>query len=381
MTQSNLFFRVNSLYLIFLVIFFYSCSKNSEVDNPNSEEDFVPFAISAVAKNSDSIYQVDVMGDTADIEVTNLSQTLGIPYDYKSAQINGSTVTFFDFQNNNYAFWQKDLANGQKVSRNPICELAEDEGWRFPLTNGDQIGIITYGVNESAERNFLKIYDVSATTCDRFEIADLPNPQNNYVYLHKERFYLYSHEVGGEEYFLKVINTSNGLLEEELFFNKAFRTIMDEERLYIMLADGSYKIYDLDELTLIDQGSTNNQYLHRVPGIHKSNIKGNKMVFDFPYPQPSAYSSAPAIYDWTTNKITGGDDFYLADVDRELEDQQIADLKLTVVEVDLDSEILVAGYQNLRYTDEGGIVYFTFEGEILMVIPLDYVPFKIMIRD
>lgn len=381
MTSTKLFFRFNSISIILITTLLYSCSQTDEVDEPIDEEDFVPFEISVIAKNSENIYQLDILGDTADILETNLSQTLDIPYNSRRTYTNGSKITFFDIQNGNYAFWQKDVVTGQSISQDPICEATENESWRYPLTSGDQIGLITYEFNESTEKNYLKIFDATTNTCNRFEIADFYIPQNNYAHLHKGRFYLYFTEIGGEAYSLKIMNTSNGEQIETLSFESAFSTTMDDEKLYLMFVDGTYKILNLEDLSLLEEGMTNNPHLSHTPGLYSSNINQNKMVFNYSYPQPAALSSAPAIYDWTTNEITHGGDFYLFDVDRKLEDKYIEGFKFTAVEVDLESTILVAGYQNVRDTNEGGIVYLTFEGEILMDIPLDYVPTEIIIRD
>jgi hypothetical protein len=380
MTYFNRFSSLGFFFVVLITTLFYSCSPSEEEDISISEENLVPFEISAIVKGEESIHQLDILGDTSDIEVTDLSQTLGVPYDIRSTYINDSKVTFFDNQNRNYAFWQKDLVSGQSISGNPLCELTEYETLRFPLTSGDQTALITSEFNGVDVKSYLNVYDTSST-CNRFEIADFYIQQNRYAHLHNGRFYLFIQELGGDAYSLKIIDASNGQQEEKFTFDSNFRATMNDERLYVMLVDGSYKIFDLQDLNLIEEGETNNEYLHFVPGIHKSNTKGSKMVFDYTYPQPTRIGSAPAIYDWNTNEMTRGGDFYLLDVIRELEDTYIEGFEYTAVEIDLETEILVAGYRNVRDNNEGGIVYFTFEGEILIDIPLDYVPFSIMIRD
>lgn len=375
-------FRFKYIILVFIVII-YSCSKNDE-DNetpPISAEDMVPFDITVFAKKNDSIYQLDILGNPEEMEVINLSQTLNLPTQYRDDFINGSKITFFDNRNGSYAFWQKDVESGNVISRDPICEPMENDSWLFPRTSENQIGILTVqnsGVNDW--KNYLNIFNSNTASCNRILISDFYIPQQNYTYLHKDRFYLYSRNANYSEHSLTIINTNSGEQIEKFTFESAFQTMMSNDELYLLFPDGSYKIYDLNGLSLQKEGNTSNQYLFNFPGIHKSEFKGSKMVFDYLYPQPSPLASAPAIYNWSTDEITHGGDFYMTDALRQLEDEKVEDFSYTTVKVNLDTNILAAGYKNVRNM-EGGVLFFNFEGEILMNIPLDYVPYRLMIRD
>lgn len=140
-------------------------------------------------------------------------------------------------------------------------------------------------------------------------------------------------------------------------------------------------MYRLDDLSLLEEGTNGNPLLFKNAGIYETNFKGSKMVFDYPYAQPALFAYGPAIYDWETKEIIHGGDFYLADAINKLQAQYNQALAYTALNVNLDSNIIVAGYKVLGEAGKGGVIYFNFEGEIIYNFPLDYIPFKVIIRE
>ncbi|WP_037320440.1 hypothetical protein [Salegentibacter sp. Hel_I_6] len=376
------------IYLIniLIIILLFSCSTQDdaeEVDQPTSGQDNpVPFDITAIAKSKDSIYQIDILENNEEIEVINLSQSLDLPLDIYRNFTDDFSVTFVNIENGNYEFWQKDVRSGTSKNSSPICSLSEYEGVRFVKTDSEKIGVVTvFNEENNVIKNYLNIYDHVTSSCNRFYIGDFYIQHRNYTQIYKDRFYLYSSEPDQSQHSLSIFNIDTGEQIERITSETEFRVTMNDEQLFLMFINGQYSTYNLDDLSLEKEGQTNNQYLHHSLGIQKRDFKDNKMVFDFTYPQPSPLASAPAIYDWTTNEITKGGNFYLADAKRALEDDRSLSFNLTKVKVNLDSEILVAGYEDVRDTNKGGVVYLNFDGEIILDIPLDYAPYEIIIRE
>lgn len=383
MTYTSYFSRYYRLLIILFTAHFISCSTSDEGGEvpPVSAEDMVPVDISVFAKKNENLFQVDILGDPEDREVINLSETMGIPYIFQEMNIDGPKVTFFTLGGGSWEFWQKDVITGNTMRRSPICDPVDGEGWRFGKSSEDQLALMTV-INQGHEwENYLRVYDPATDSCSRFFINDMWLPAPEYAHLYKERLYVYSRSEQEAEFSLTIYNSNTGEQVERLTFGTEFRSTMSEEQLYLFFPNGNYRTYSLTDYSPTAEGSTGNRNLFRTSGIYPTDFKGNKMAFDYSYSQPAPLSSAPAIYDLSVNEITHGGDFYLVDALRELQNQKEQVVVHTTVQVDLNSNIVIAGYKIYDESETGGVLFLNFDGEILMDIPLDYVPFRIMIRE
>lgn len=378
------FTRVLNLCFVFFLAIFYSCSTDEGgVAPPVEPENLLPFNITVLAGGrEEDIYQIDIVGDPEDKEVTNLSQTLGVPREYFDLRVYGHEFILLDYYygQTGFKFWQKDVVSGNSFDRTVSCELEEGEVRRFPLVYPDNYALITVMSPAHLEfKNYLRVYDPETSTCGRFYLNDIYIGGRGSTHLHKDRFYLYAPEdPAGPS--LTVINTTTGAQVQKLSFESEFSAVMSEDLIFVQFRDGSYKIYKLQDLSLQQEGTTGAS-LYNGRGFYSSTFEGTKMAFDHVYAQPSPLSTAPAIYDWATNKVTHGGDFYLLDALRSIGAENQISANLKTARVNLKNNIIVAGYQNGYEPNKGGVVYLNFDGEVLLNIPLDHVPFEILIRD
>lgn len=379
MAYNHIFLRSLSVYAILFSAFLFSCSSTDEA--PVEPETTLPFNISVFAKGSDAIYQLNILGNPDNKEIFNLTQSPGVPLGYQEVYTHGPKVTFFNFGGGSYAFWQKDVITGNSFNRTPLCDLEDEESPRFPLTSGEKLALLTTVSTGNQEwESYLKIYDPANSNCSRFYINDTYIHGRSRAQLHKDRFYLYNAEdQAGPS--LTVLSANTGDQLGKLTFEKEFRAMMSEDQLYLSFQDGTYKTYQLNALSLEKEGTMGITPMKNAQGIYSSTFKGNKMSFDYPYAQPSPLSTAPAIYDWATNTVTHGGDFYLSDAINAIAMENDQSLILTTAKVNLENNIIVAGYKDAYEQYKGGVAYLNFDGEVLMNIPLDYVPFEILIGD
>lgn len=385
MTYNYSFSRFLNLCLVFFLAIFFSCSNTDEggIAPPVEPENSLPFNITVLAGGREQdIYQVDILGNPEDKEVTNLSQTFGVPREYFELKVYGHEFIFLDYNYGRTGFkiWQKDVVTGNAFDRTVSCELEEGEAPRFPLVYRDNYALITEISPAHLEfKNYLRVSNPETSSCSRFYLNDIYIGGRGSTYLHGDHFYLYAPEdPAGPS--LTVINTTTGEQVQKLSFESEFSSVMSEDLLFVQFSDGKYKSYKLQDLSLQQEG-TIGAPLYNGRGFYSSTFDGTKMAFDYIYGQPSPLSTAPAIYDWATNKMTHGGDFYLSDALRSIQTENQISARLKTARVNLKNNIIVAGYQDGYEPNKGGVFFLNFEGEVLLNIPLDYVPFEIIMRD
>lgn len=382
--MTPVYFRSLKAGAILFLALIYSCSNSDEggVAPPLDPEVNLPFDISVFAGDSEEIFQVDILANLEEPEVINLTQTLGVTAGIQEVQIDGSKFTFLRLDPAGYSFWQKDVLTNTTIKRTPICEWVEGENALFPLTSGGKVALLTsVYIGQQEWENNLNVYDPFSTGCSRFPINDpFFIHSSTRAKLHQDRLYLsIPEDPTGPS--LIVVNANTGEHEGKLTFEMAFRGILSNEHLYILFHTGDYRAYRLSDLSLETEGIIGDHRINTLTGIFSSTFRGKRMVFDFPYPQPSPLSTAPAIFDWESNTITHGGDFYLSNAINSVAMENSQSLGLTVARVNLEKNLVVAGYKNHNEHNKGGVMYLNFDGEVLLNIPLDYVPHEIMIRN
>ena len=137
---------------------------------------------------------------------------------------------------------------------------------------------------------------------------------------------------------------------------------------------------DINTKDLLLSGSTN-KLLDNAAGLFKTEFLGNQMLYQLPYVQPSAIVSQPAIFDLLTDQTTSGSDFYLFDLRETIMESLNRLILFTAYKVDMASGEIIIGYDNNDGTETGSVIYTNFDNEILTVVPLNYVPREIFIRE
>ena len=169
--------------------------------------------------------------------------------------------------------------------------------------------------------------------------------------------------------------------EKELIFDDNFRATIRDNELHIFFYNGDYEIYNADNLDLKRKSNLDLKFFSEYPGFFKTQFIGNEMLFKLLYAQPSPVSYGPATIDLTTGEILTGLDFNLVAFWRELGGLLNASVGITTYSVDLKSNLVVVGFENTNQNNKsGGVVYSNFDGEILKIVELEFIPDKIIIR-
>lgn len=364
--------------LIFLVLIVYvSCSPT---DNPEEAENSAElFEVSVFAKDRESVFQVDLKRNNENPTVTNLSETMGAPFNYNDLKIKGSGISFFRLEGSSYAVSHKNVATGNIINSDLMCEPGESEMRLFPIVSENELAMVTsVKTGENQYENYLKIYEGTGSACDRILLQGIDIRKRAGLFLHQGKVFAYQQEGTGVFALIK-LNRETGEQEEKITFDTEFRVSMNEENIFIVFPEGNWQSYSLENFSPQNEGDVASRYLIAESGIYNYTFHGDRMTFQLPYPQPSALASAPAVYDWAENEVTHGGDSFLLDVLQEAEREMEQSLRITTTKVNLENNIIVAGYEQLRSEVKGGILYLTFDGEIIENVRLDLIPFEIMI--
>ena len=190
----------------------------------------------------------------------------------------------------------------------------------------------------------------------------------------------YNSTEGGDAV-ISLYNIISGQKINTIALDALFRsaTLRDNE-LIVFGQDGSYRVYDIFTKDIVATG-----FLDILVGsqddLFIAQFYGNHLLYDLYYTQPSPIVSQPAIFDLESNTFLKGSDFYFFDLRERMIEALGALVILTTYEVDMESGEIILGYDLNDGSGGGGIVFTNFENEVRKVVQLDYVPYRIIIRN
>ena len=346
------------------------------------------FDISVIATVDDQEIQIDIdnLNLNEDFPVTNLTQELSLRLETPYVSIiEGTTISYLQGRNQDHRVGQKDVGTSEVFSAENYCPFVEEEGVGkyIYFTRGNDRRIL-YIYTESRMNNteafFIRIFNKNSGSCQT--VALDPNPfsglrsailQGNILAMKYN-----TEENGGAVISLYDVISGEKINSFELDSLFKSATIRDGQ-LFVFGADGSYRIYDMFSKEIIGTGLSNG-IVEFENDLFKAQFHGNQMLYDLIYPQPSAITSQPAVYDLDSERTVLGADFYLFDLRDQMIDALGALVLYTAYEVDMASGEIILGYDLNDGSGGGGIVFTNFENEVRKVVQLDYVPREIIIR-
>lgn len=371
-------------FYLTLIILSFGCS-NSDLDEDNLNS-FKQKDITIIAEDNNQYYQIDVLNNSKNIITTNLTETLGIENSYKVLNTSPSLITFFQTGGNSFPVFQKNIITSEIYIRNQFCDLDSQEGRNFPTNSDRKLISFTYEVNENSTsnadiiNNFIRIYDKQTENCVKLFIGAGEIYYNRSTIVIGEIIYIYYLNEYGKRSIVK-INLNTKQIEKELTFSNSFRATFKDNELHIFFFNGEYEIYNTLNFEMISKSSLNENSFLGYAGLFETSFKGNEMLIDLPYAQPSPVGYGPATIDLTTGEIIKGLENNLLDIWRDLGDQLKASIGITTYSVDLKSNLIVIGFEKIsQYNQSGGVAYSNFEGEILKIEELEFIPNRIIIR-
>ncbi len=366
-----------TLVLCFLMALF-GCAKDDD-SQPPLDSEIPPIVLPAltVLGDTDLIeYQTDVDETLQEITTVNLNEEIGFGQQLYLLDSSDQLITFVTRFEGQTTAWQRNISTGDVYRKQDFCP--QKGAFSVTTATGSE-RYLTYlfdDLEDIEDRYFLEVYDKDTDACKRYDLG-LGRPAA--VRQYGPIYMVYKvPSIDAKEILIVNLNEESipTVLSLEDDFN--FATVNNQE-LYLFFIDGSYEIYDINSLALIQEGS--NPVLSKTSeiGFLSTNFKEGKMRYYEFFPQPSTILFSPRVYDFSTDsEVALGVD--LLTLKTELENQLATTISFQDIEIDFDRNLLYIGYSEIRPSVKGGIAYTNFEGDLINTISLPHYPRQILIK-
>lgn len=354
------------------------CSKDDPSGVPATANEFPSFT--ALAIKDEAVFQLNIFNNATAIEEFDLSNDLGVPFEFERLDVSGDLLTFYDVTFNNFSVYQKDLVTGSTFVSEVICPLDLGETRFFPLNSENKLLIFSVVPNGcSPLMNNLYIRDKGTDVCNKIRLQDSFDCNSNFSgIVIGETAYLSQLLSNGQARVFK-FNLNTMEEEEEVFINGAFKATVDEDTFYVF-TENTLVMYNSADLSFKNSANLSTSLGGQLDGWFKTSFNGDQMLIDIQYPQPSAIEQGPAIFDLGSGEISEGNDTFFFDLREQLSTELGTDLFYSAYTVDMSNETILVAYQTGLGQDFGGVVLTNFEGEILSRIELEFEVQKLILR-
>ena len=363
-------------FIILLFTLLLSCNSDSDPIDPNPVVTNLADVVSLYINANDEVILQEVVNNGEDFISTNITQELGVPFDYLFERVNGSTISFYDKSPENYGIYEKNLLSGAITSVPNVCDPSTGGVSVIAGISESKYWLITD--SETPDEIFLRIMDKQTGDCIIKSLGEGIIPGFRSATTAGESLFFFK-VVGGAQPILMKINLLDGEIEKQIFVNE-FRTItMDGSILYILYPDNSIEIYNAIDLVLSDSGTLGSNFFAYSFGFDPGRAWLNQFYIEVPLPQPALYPSSPAVVDITTGQIIKGGVSLILNIQQNLESVLGESVELLSYDVNLQNDELVFAY-SVGSTGENGILFTNFQAEILKTTIIDERPYEVILR-
>jgi len=367
-----------------------SCESDDENGEINLITQIPEIDVSVISSDNTDIFQVDVNFGEEDFSRFNLTQELDLNnlFDDFDLNIDKTTITYGSSLGLNTQTGYKNLSTGNSGAISSYClvEDSMDEIRQVQFASGSESTLFfVYGVAtaNAFDTFFVRIFDKTTESCSELPVSENRTSLVQSYLVHENILAL---QYTDTETQLPEITCIDLMTKERIntfTLENTFRNAtMWDGLLYVFNTDNTFSILDLDSSEVVEGGSFNISILLGYDdGLFKTVFAQSQMLYDLVYPQPSAISSGPAVYDFDTGGTINGDDFFLLTLLENAEQELNGFLVATTYVVDLESETVLLGYRRDDNLGSGGIIYSNFSGDILDIVSLAQSPEEIIFRE
>ncbi len=370
---------ISKTLVLCLIGALYGCTNDDDSESLDKDSEIPPIDLPAITVLGDTDlieYQTDIEVGLQAIHTTNLNEEIGFGQQLYLLDSSDQLITFVTRFDGQTSAWQRNISTGEIYQKQDFCP---QKGVFSVATATGSERYLTYlfdDFEDIEDRYFLEVYDKDLDSCKRYDLG-LGRPAAVRQY---GPIYMVYRVPSIDQKELLVVNLGKEdpltVLSLEDDFN--FATVNDQD-LYLFFIDGSYEIYDINSLELIQEGG--NTVLSKTSeiGFLSTNFKDGKMRYYEFFPQPSTILFTPRVYDFSTDSVIeiGVDLFKLK---TELESQLSTTISFQDIEIDFDRNLLFIGYAEIQPSVKGGIAYTYFNGDLINFITLPHYPRQILIK-
>ena len=360
-----------------------ACSND---DNGGMQQDSstqVSHDITVVASSQTAIYQHDIPRDSDQTASVNLTTTFGLDPGFNFVQTSDNLLTFYTRAPESFDVLQKPILFNQAESFPDICVEADDETHFLGRNSDTKIFIIGVGNSTTGDPGpelFVKFFDRVNRTCTRIPVGHGFLSSNRGTLVVGDNLYLAYQDFESSQYVLVEIDLTNEQRNGDIRFDEPWTAAVDDGvAKHFFFDDSTYEVYDAITNELISSTTLNDNGVLGSEGILSTHFWENGLFVIISYPQPSAITLGPAVMDLTSGQLVLGNDSFLFDMRDELTSILGYDNFFVSYGVDLRTGAVVAGFVRAG-TEEGGIVYSNFNGDILKVVEFEGKPERIILR-
>jgi len=368
-----------SRFLLVFTILILSIACANDEPIISQEIDEVPFAVTILAKQGATDFQIDLLTDGTLVTPVNLFQKLELPESFNETIVRDQLISFHAWLRNDYSSHQIDLNTDEVMINRNYC-FNEDSFEVIGIENSKKyLAFISAAIEASGATTFsLTVYDRVTDMCRSSVLPTIGFPSS---FSAKGDYFILFQQNSSNNRELLVCDMKDLSLDTITLTTDYNFSVNDDQNLYIFNRNGSYQVLDLDNLNLINAG-TNQIFENPITnGILDVTVQDGKMAFFVLNPQPSTIVSSPLIYDFTSNTVIGDGKALFKLID-ELETKVQSPISIKTFKINLKNEQVVVGYNYFKdaSTEIGGVAYIDFEGTLIYNKEIDFTPNQLVLR-
>jgi len=374
--------KTKILPLLFAFLLTLSCSTDNE---PISEDDPAQILhdITVVTSSDTAIYEYNILRTDNVINNTDLTAAYGLSPAFSYLHTTANKLTFYTLAGNSFDIFQKEIGNSNIRVFDDICKEALDETHYFARNSDNKIVQLGVGISTTGAPGpelFVKFFDPSTSNCTRIPVGNGFLASQRGALIFEETLYMAYQDFETDLYVLAKIDLTAEERVGDIRFEKPYTIAIKEgAELHAFFDDNVYQVYDSNSFALISEGFLNDGGVLGGEGLLDTNFRDDEILVFISYQQPSEISTGPAVMDLNTGDLIQGNDSFLFDLRRVLIDDLQYEIFFTSFAVNLETGAVVCGFLRAGQ-QKGGVVYTTFDGDILKVVEVEGVPGRIVLQ-
>lgn len=354
-----------------LITLLISCSRE-DADNPTVDE---PINLTLIGEDLDKVYQYDYNSITDEGNQIDLSSELGITNYYLTLRQLDNEIFFFTYTNGAISLYQKNLMTSGVTSYPEFYNITSERSLIWGLSNETSV---YFGLYKPFGSTNLALHIVSLETLEGFDISLEFGIKQLYQPLYHNGKLIITYRTGDENYKVVVFDTISNNMVKTFEFGTSNPSILITENgelaIFTQMESENtvLELYDLESLLRTFRRELQFDKPFSTGPINGT-IQGNKLYYEYSYPQPFSLVKGPAIFDIESGNNTVLD---LLVIIKKLKNEQGLDVQPIIGQYLSNQNVFAISYvlPSGEITEPGGFLLIDTEGKLIAQKNLSFVP-------